>query len=143
MNIVVDTNSFISALCKDSTSRRLIINSQQNFLFPEFEFDEIEKHKLEILEKSGLSKEEFEILLGNLLKYVKVIKTKEVINYREQAFDIIGKTDEDDVLFIATALAYDATIWSDDKHFQQQKKVKILTTKDMMGFLENNTKRIE
>src|SRR3989304_4430438 len=123
MNIVVDTNSFISALCKDSTSRRLIINSQQNFLFPEFEFDEIEKHKLEILEKSGLSKEEFEILLGNLLKYVKVIKTK-----------------EDDVLFIATALAYDATIWSDDKHFQQQKKVKILTTKDMMGFLENNTK---
>ncbi len=100
MNIVVDTNVFISTLIKGGLTRYLIVNSQNNLLFPEFELIEIKNHKQEILEKSGLLEEEFQILLENLLKYVKIIKTKEVINYRRQAFDIIGKIDEDDVLFL-------------------------------------------
>ena len=39
------------------------------------------------------------------------------------------KIDKEDVIFIATALAYNATIWSDDTDFQKQNKIKILTTK--------------
>lgn len=132
MNIVVDTNIFISALIKDDISRSLIINSKNDLLFPEFEFDEIEKHKKEILKKSDLSDEEFQNLFSNLLKYVKIVKTEEIINYRNQAFDIIGNIDKDDIIFIATALAYDATIWSDDRHFQKQNKIRILTTKDLV-----------
>ncbi len=132
MNIVVDTNIFISALIQDSTTRNLIINSKDNLLFPEFEFFEIKKHKQEILEKAGLSDEEFEILLLNLLRYVKIIKTEDIINYRQKAFGIIGNIDNDDVIFIATSLVYNAVIWSDDKHFQRQNTIKILNTGDMI-----------
>lgn len=132
MNIVIDTNIFISALIKDSTVRKLIVNSKDDLLFPEFEFNEIEKHKGEILEKSGLSGYELDNLLLNLLKYVQIVKTEKIIDYKSRAFDIIGKIDKDDVIFIATALAYNAVVWTDDADFQKQDKIKTLTTKDMI-----------
>ena len=97
MNIVIDTNIFISALIKNSITRGLIVNSQHSLLFPEFEFIEIKRHKQEILEKSGMLDEEFRDLFFNLLKYVKIVKTEKTINYKEQAFNIIGNIDKDDV----------------------------------------------
>jgi predicted nucleic acid-binding protein len=122
----------MSALIKDSVTRELIINSKDNLLFPEFEFDEIEKHKEEILEKSKLSLQEFADLSSKLLKYVRIVKNEEILDYKNQAFDIIGKIDEDDVIFIATALACNAVIWSDDSDFQKQNIVKISTTFEMV-----------
>lgn len=132
MNIVIDTNIFISALIKEGLTRDLITNSYHIFLFPEFELQEIENHKDEILKKSKLSRKDFYTLLFNLLKYVRIIRTERIIDYREEAYDIMGNIDKDDVQFIATALAFQCPIWSDDKHFQQQKIVKVLTTKDML-----------
>lgn len=133
MNIVVDTNIFISALIKDSLTRKLVVESEHNLLFPEFELDEIKKHKSYIIEKSGLSSKELDILLLRLLNYVKIIPTHISLIYRESAFDIIGKIDKEDVIFIATALAFNALIWSDDKHFLKQKVIEVLTTKKMLA----------
>ena len=73
MNIVIDTNIFISALIKDSLTRNIIVNLKHNLLFPEFEFAEIKNHKIEIIKKSGLSSKEFDILLLRLLNYVKIL----------------------------------------------------------------------
>ena len=131
MNIVVDTNIFISALIKNSLTRHLIINSKDNLLFPEFEFIEIKNHLSEILEKSGLSYKELEDLIKDLLKYVKIVRTEEIINYRNKSSDIMSKIDKDDIIFIATALATDAVIWSDDKHFKKQNEVTAYTTKEI------------
>lgn len=68
-----------------------------------------------------------------LLRYIRVIPPDIISNYREEASEIIGRIDKDDIQFIATALAFNCPIWSDDKHFQQQKIVKVLTTKDMIN----------
>lgn len=137
MNIVVDTNVFISALIKDSTTRDLIVRSKHNLLFPEFELEEIMKHKLEIIRKSGLSEREFNILLLRLLNYVRIVPIDIIIGFRSQAFDIIGEIDKDDIIFVATALAFNAVIWSNDKHFEKQRKIKIITTKGMIRKLTN------
>ena len=136
MNIVIDTNIFISALIKDGMTRNLIISSKDSLLIPEFEFDEIEKHKKEILEKSKLSESELNNLFSNLLKYVAVIETEKIIGYRGEAFEIIGKIDKDDVIFVATVLAFNAAIWSEDSDFQKQNKIKVLTTKDIIKIKE-------
>ncbi len=130
MNIVIDTNVFISALIKDGLTRELIVNSKHNLLFPEFELLEIKKHKFEILEKSGLTEKEFNILLLRLLNYVKIIPSDITINYDKEASDIIGKIDKDDIIFIATALAFNCAIWSDDEHFQKQDRVKVFRTSE-------------
>ena len=132
MNIVVDTNIFISALIKDGVTRSIILTSGFNFLFPEFEFEEIFNHKSEILKKSELKEEEFNVLLLGLLKKVKIIRTEKIIGYHGKAKKIIGYIDKDDVIFIATALAFGCGIWSDDKHFKMQRKVEIYTTKEML-----------
>lgn len=56
----------------------------------------------------------------------------------EEAEKLIGGIDKDDVPIIATSLAYrDCPIWSDDKHFKQQKKIKILKTEDIIEIIEN------
>ena len=135
MNIVIDTNIFISALIKDGLTRNIIVNSKDNLILPDFEIEEIYNHKNEIMKKAKLSEKDFDILLLRLLRYVRIIPVDLIINKKGEAFNIIGHIDPDDVIFFATALTFNALIWSDDKHFIMQDKIKILTTKDMVRML--------
>lgn len=132
MNIVVDTNVFISALLKTGVSRVLIVLLNHNLLFPEFVLDEIEEHKEEILAKSGLTLKDFRVLMLTLLKHVKVIRTEKVAGYKSAALKIVEKIDADDAIFFATALAFDAVIWSDDKKLKTQKKINVLNTAEIL-----------
>lgn len=136
MLIIIDSNILISALIKNSITRSIILSSDNKFLLPEYSLTEIKNHEKEILYKSRLSREEFIFLMKKLLKYIKIIKTGDIISYKKKAYEIMGKIDEDDVLFIACALAYQkSVIWSDDKHFKIQKTIKNYNTKELMGFI--------
>ena len=137
MNIVIDTNRFISALIKEGTTREIIVKSNDTLLFPEIEFQEISKYKDEILEKSGLSEVEFNILLSNLLTKVRIIKTDQIISFKDKADRIMEKIDLDDSIFVATALAFNCPIWSDDNHFKQQNEVGVMTNSDMLRRLDD------
>ena len=136
MNIVIDSNIFISTLIKkEGLTRNIIINSGNNFLFPEYEFQEVYKYKEEILKKSGYSEIEFIQAVSLLLNHMRVIRYEEICNYYNEAFEIMDKIDPDDIIFIATALSFKCPIWSDDKHFQKQKIIKIFKTKDIMRLI--------
>lgn len=132
MNLVIDTNIFISALIKDSLMRNLIVNSPFNLFIPEQEIIEIRKYEELILRKSGQTRDELRDLIGILLKYVTIIKNKNLLNYKPKAEEIMKRIDKSDIPFIASALALKCPIWSDDKHFQKQKEIKIFTTKDIL-----------
>jgi len=136
MNIVIDTNIFISSLIKKGITRYIITNFNYNFLFPEFELIEIQNHKNEIIKKSKLSGKQFNILLLRLLKYVRIIPKDIITPIRQTAENIMGHIDKDDVLFIATALTFNCPIWSDDKHFLMQNEINILTTKDIIHLIK-------
>ncbi len=139
MNLVIDANILIAALLKDSKMRELIVNSSNKLLVPEVHFQEIEEHKEELLEKSGLSKEDFDILLAKLSEYFTIVKSETVLYCLKEAEELIGKIDKDDVLIIAASLAHDSCpIWSDDKHFKQQKKIKIWKTEDIIRIIEES-----
>lgn len=135
MNVVIDSNIFISALIKkDGFTRGIIINSSHNFLFPEYEFQEIYKYKKDILKKSGYSEIELIEAISSLLNHMRIVSHEEICNYYSEAFEIINKIDPDDKIFIATALAFDAIIWSDDKYFKMQDRIKSLTTEEMKNY---------
>ncbi|MCX6742246.1 MAG: PIN domain-containing protein [Candidatus Pacearchaeota archaeon] len=142
MNIVIDTNIFISALIKEGICREILTNFKMNFLFPEFEFEEIKNHKEEIIRKTGLTEREFDVLFLRLVKYVKIIPAYFSRAYKEKAIQIISKIDPNDVQFIATALAFNCPVWSDDKHFKKQKAVRIFTTKEIIKTFKNESKAI-
>ncbi|MEK6830866.1 MAG: PIN domain-containing protein [Nanoarchaeota archaeon] len=135
MNIVINTNRFISALMKEGTTREIILNTNDYLLLPEFEFQEISKYKKEILEKSGLSEIEFNILLVNLLTKVKIIKT-DIMPFKEMTDKIMKVIDEDDIIFIAAALVFNCSIWFHDEYFKRQDRIRILTNKYMMERLK-------
>jgi predicted nucleic acid-binding protein len=136
MNIVIDTNVFVFALIKESICREILTNLKINFLFPEFEFEEIKNHKEEIIRKADLIDRDFDILFLRLIRYVKIIPAYFSKIYKGKATQIIWKIDPDDVQFIATALAFNCPIWSDNKHFKKQKVVKIFTTKEIIGIFK-------
>lgn len=130
--LVIDTNVLISALIKNGLTRNILTNLKINFLFPELSLEDIYFYKKEIIKKAKISENQFYILLLRILKYIKIVPLDILIKFREDADKLIGKIDKEDTIFIATALAFNCPVWSNDKHFKKQNKIKILTTKDMM-----------
>ena len=141
MKIVIDSNIFISSLLKDGKIREIItFNVAHALLFPETILEEIKEHKQELLEKSGLSEEEFEDLISKLLNYVIVVPFDKIKIFEEEAKQIIGNIDKDDVSFIAASLANDScSIWSDDRHFKQQAQIPVLTTEEILIMTEEQS----
>lgn len=132
MIIIIDTNVLISALIRDSTTREIIISSGLDFRLPEISIHEIRKHKPMILEKSGVSESAYEKMLNNLLEYVLLIPTEEIEETLEESKKIMQHIDPNDVAFLAAAMAYpDSIIWSDDRHFEKQKKVRVVKTEQL------------
>ena len=137
MNFIVDVNSLMSALLKDSTSRNIIVNSEQDFCFPEPSLHKIRKYKDYILEKTGFSELEFLVIFHTLLGFIKIIPTEDILVHWKEAKIIMEHIDPEDVTIIATALSQeDYIIWSDDKHFEKQDKILTLKTRDILTLLK-------
>ena len=136
MNIVIDSNILFSALIKDSITRKVILDYNGTFLFPEYIFEEMEKHKEELLKKSKMKSKDFNNLLSLLLGKVLIVPTNSLYKYKKQAYEIVKEIDPGDVLFIACALAYPQSfLWSDDKKLRRQSIVPILNTREMFYYI--------
>ena len=85
MNIIMDSNVLFSALIKNSTTRKIILEYDGLFLFPSFVFEEMRKHINELLQKSEMSTEDFNQLLKLILTKVKVVPTEKLHTHRDKA----------------------------------------------------------
>ena len=130
MKFVVDTNIIISSIIKDSLSRKIIFNKNFEFITPSYTLSEINKHRLELCKKSGLSSNELNKLLEKLFNYIKIVNYEIYKDYLEKSKKLID--DVDDISFLACAMALKSNIWSNDSHFKNQKIVKIFTTKEFI-----------
>lgn len=132
MRIVADVNIILSALIRDSITRKIILELGLDIYFPEPALHKIRKYKNLILEKSRLEEESYSHILTNLFKYIKLVPAEEIEGNWNKAKEIIEHIDKEDVVFIATALGIETSvIWSDDKDFEKQDKIKVFKTKDM------------
>ncbi len=132
MNFVIDTNILLSALIKDSIIRKILIESGLNFYYPKISLYEIQKHKSLVLKKSGMNENQFNNLFNILLDNIMLVSEDKFADCLNEANNLMGRVDEDDVVFLACAIALNIPIWSDDKHFQEQKKIKILTSQEFI-----------
>ena len=130
MILVIDTNILLASLIKDSTTRKIIVESCWEFFYPEMSFHEVRKYKDLVLEKSGMNEEEYAELLNNLLQHITLVPEEQIKCHIEEANKLLGKIDPDDVVFLATALSMDnSKIWSDDPHLGKQSKIRVFKTK--------------
>ena len=129
--IILDTNIILSALIKSGIIREIILKDSFEFLTPAYTLTEIYKYKGLICEKSKISFKEFDELANKLFRYIQVLNPASYLFYLKKASRLID--DFKDIPFIATALAFNCPIWSEDKHFKKQNKIRILTTKEIIN----------
>jgi predicted nucleic acid-binding protein len=133
MKLVLDTNRFIAALLKESTSRFILTHPSFEFFTPVELLAEVEKYKGDLMEKSGLDEVAFSILQNELLDNVYLVSMKLYDKYMDKAIETMKSIDVKDAPFVAIGLALHLDgIWSDDKHFLQQSVLKVYTTKQMV-----------
>ncbi len=136
MRLVVDTNIIISSLISNSIRRHILMNSNIEFIVPEYTFTEILKHADIIKKKSKLASKDLQYVMDMLFSRITIYPKDEYADCYVQAKDIMKDIDPDDALFLALALKTKVDgIWSEDKGFQQQNHVKIYTTKELLEFV--------
>jgi len=136
MKLVVDANVLFSLLIKEGKTKELFMDFSLDLYAPEFVFDELEKHRQEILEKTKRSNDEFNSVLDIFEKIVKVVPTKDLTAYAENAKQI--SPDENDVSYFALALKLNCPIWSNDKELKKQNKIKVYSTEDLINALKDD-----
>ncbi len=132
MELVIDANEVMSSLISSSgKTAEIIFSDTLKLLAPEYILDEIHKHKEEIIKKSGLSKEELDILLSLIFSHIELIPFSQFENFQEKASKFCP--DPNDTEYFALALKIGCPIWSEDKALKRQDKVKVLTTSEILN----------
>ena len=138
MKIVIDTNILLSALLRDSMTRRLLVELEHQLYYPEMSFHELRKHKDAVIERSGMNAEGYDQCLTMLLKKIDLVSDEQLKPFIKEAEKLIAHRDPDDVVFLAAALSLSsAVIWSEDKDFEAQDEVTVLRTKDAVRLFED------
>lgn len=136
MKLVVDTNRIIAGLIKDSASRDILLSDMFQFITVGVSESEIEEHKEEILEKAKVTENEFNRIYSLLFSKILIANDVVIESKMEEAKEIMDSVDPDDTPFIALALAIENDgIWSGDKHFERQNKIKIWKTETLLKLL--------
>lgn len=137
MKLVIDTNRIVAALVKNGLSRTIIFNKRFKFYTPDHTLQEIENHKLELLKKAELTSKNFDLLLSILLEKIIIVSKDRYEKNLSKVENLIS--DNEDTPFLAVAISINADgVWSDDRDFQEQSKMRILTTKDMLELIRIN-----
>jgi predicted nucleic acid-binding protein len=137
MILILNTSILISSLIKDSVTRQILLLPSMKFYLPEYAFEEIEAHKMKISRLSRLSTDEIDILLNLLLENISIIPGQTIQPCLSEAEVMIGRIDPNDIPFLALALATENDgIWSNDRHFEAIKQIRIWKTSDLLKYLK-------
>jgi len=137
MKLIIDTNVVIAAFGKNAFTRKVILHPNLELISPDFLLEELEEHKEEIMERTGLTPVEYPIVRDILLSNIKIIPFKEYNSNFKRAMDIMKKIDIDDTSFIALGLSSETDgLWSNDKRIKKQEYIRIWTTEEVKVYLK-------
>ena len=130
MKLVVDSNILFSFFNEDSFTKSLIKNSRFKLYSPMLALEEINKHKVTILQKSHISQKEFSRLKKELLTHITFLGEEKYSSQFRQASELCP--DENDIDFFALSLKINAPFWSNDKILKKQKDILVFSTTDIV-----------
>jgi predicted nucleic acid-binding protein len=134
MKIVIDTNIIISALIKDSVTRKIIFNKEIKLFAPNKLTNEIKKYEKEISQKSGLTIEELNKACKIIYNQISFLDEEKLTPF----FEIAKRNcpDENDIEFFTIALKEKTILWTNDKKLKNQNKVKVINTQELIEILK-------
>ncbi|MFH1587862.1 MAG: PIN domain-containing protein [Candidatus Diapherotrites archaeon] len=130
MRVTVDANILFSALIKKGQTRKVWFNPEIELCAPEFLLKEFLKYREYLQKKASGTPKEFQDISETLFSQVFFIPDSELKPFLPAAAFL--SNDAKDWLYLACALKEDTIIWSNDKEFKKQKRIKIKSTKEMI-----------
>ena len=137
MKLIVDANIVISAILKDSRTRKLLLNDALILYAPLFLKEEVMKYKSYLAEKTGTTEYEIERFAEELFKLANIefVDAGMLTAYIKIAKRI--SPDPKDALYIALAIFEGCSIWSNDRPLREgQNLVQIMTTNQLYGAVQ-------
>jgi predicted nucleic acid-binding protein len=138
MELVVDANIVIAGMISgEGKTSEIFFSNVLNLFSPELLSAEIDKHKPEILAKSGLSGVEFDLVLSLMFSRIRFVSFLEFKQCIAEAREICP--DPDDTEYFALALALHCPVWSDDKRLKKQDVVEVISTSELLERLRRHS----
>lgn len=135
MKLVVDANVLFSFFKRDSTTRKLLTSFEIFELYtPSLCIKELSKNKDEIRRKSKISEAEFEESMEDLRLFVGVVPDEEFTDFGVDAKQLLEEHIKD-IPYFALALFLKCGIWSNEKRFKWQSRIKVFSTSDLIKLL--------
>ena len=134
--LIVDANILFSFFKKESLRRELIERLPHfgyKLISPDYVFEELFKEKEKIVEYSKIDDTIFLFLVSLLQRKIETISKSNYERWIDKAKEI--SPHDKDIPYFALALSLNAAIWSDEKAFKKQNKVKILSTEELKKIL--------
>lgn len=137
MRLVVDANILFAALIKKGWTFNFIrLLSKKGFKLysPAYILDETNDRMDRLTRFSGLNKAEIEFLVGILFRRIEVVPERRYAKSVKKAQELLPGHPED-VPYFALALSLDCAIWSNEKRFKQQSRVKVVSTDELKSLI--------
>jgi len=133
MKLVVDANIIFAALIKSGFTADLIASPKLELYGPPFLFEEFEKYRSYLLEKTRRTPDEFNQYLVVLKNNIHTIPLPAFEDYYAHAKEI--SPDPKDALYFALALKLNCPIWTNDNRLKNQDEITISGTAEIVQLL--------
>ncbi|MEK6841506.1 MAG: PIN domain-containing protein [Nanoarchaeota archaeon] len=135
MKLVIDANILFSAIIAkggelNSKKIDLIFSKELEIFSPELLLFELRNNKEKIKDISGLPDEEFKKFVEILKSRIKFVSLKYFSDKISEAKELCKQLK--DVAYFALALKLNCPIWSGEKSFKEQSKLKVFNTKELL-----------
>ena len=131
--IVVDANTIVSATLSDGLVQELLLVTEDDCYAPAFLREEIEKYEPMLRERSRLSEDELDALLGRLFRRIAFLSAERTVRDHDRAEIVMRAIDPKGALYVAAAFELDAAIWSMDDGLSEQSVVPCLRNSAMVA----------
>ncbi len=130
-SIIVDANKVFAAFIDKGAVHDLLYSGKFKPVGPEKLLEEVEKHKVEIAEKARKKLEEIELAIKLLEPEFRIFSREEYLDKLQEAMKISPHLK--DIEYFAVALKFVFPIWSNEKAFKKQSRVKVFSTADLIS----------
>lgn len=129
MQLVIDANPFIAGFLRDSASRRIILSEKVVLFSPSWLLEEFQRNE-PVLKNKFPSSSNFSETKDILLRFIKIVPKAEYAGFISEASRLAKHVK--DVPYFALALHLNCPIWSEEKSFKSQTKVRVHSTSEMV-----------
>ena len=129
MDLVIDSNILFAALLKESGTSDILF--KHRLYAPEFIFEEFNKYKEYLKDKTKRSEENFNELFDLFERNAILIPKEEIDPFIEKAEKI--SPDAKDVPYLALALKLRCGLWSNDRSLKEKQSViQVYSTEELI-----------